>query len=86
MPPPKGTLDPEILIWCEENGFILVTNNRKTMPKHLKDHLAKGRHIPAIFQLNPKMSIGKTANELVAIWGASEITEYQDVIIYLPLR
>ena len=26
--PPRGTLDPEILIWCEENGFILVTNNR----------------------------------------------------------
>lgn len=84
--PPKGTPDPEILIWCEENSFILVTNNRKTMPKHLKDHLAKGRHIPAIFQLNPKMSIDKTANELAAIWGSSEITEYQDVIIYLPLR
>lgn len=24
--PPKGTLDPEILIWCELNNFILVTN------------------------------------------------------------
>ena len=25
--PPKGTLDPEILCWCEENGFILITLN-----------------------------------------------------------
>ena len=23
--PPKGTLDPEILIWCEIHNFILVT-------------------------------------------------------------
>ena len=23
--PPKSTLDPEILIWCEQNQFILVT-------------------------------------------------------------
>lgn len=33
--PALGTLDPEILIWCEENDFILVTNNRKSMPLHL---------------------------------------------------
>ena len=39
--PPRGTLDPEILWWCEENSFILVTNNRKSMPQHLQVHLAK---------------------------------------------
>jgi len=27
--PAFGTLDPETLIWCEENEFLLVTNNRK---------------------------------------------------------
>lgn len=32
--PPRGTLDPDILIWCEIHNFILVTNNRKSMPKH----------------------------------------------------
>jgi len=41
--PPSGTLDPEILLWCEGNDFILVTNNRKSMPVHLADHLAAGR-------------------------------------------
>jgi predicted nuclease of predicted toxin-antitoxin system len=30
--PPKSTLDPEILYWCEENNFVLVTNNRTSMP------------------------------------------------------
>lgn len=29
--PPRGTLDPEILCWCEEHDFILVTNNRKSI-------------------------------------------------------
>ena len=27
--------------WCEIHEFILVTNNRKSMPKHLADHLAE---------------------------------------------
>ena len=83
--PPKGTQDPDILDWCEDNTFILVTNNRKSMPEHLTAHLAKGRHIPGILELNPNMSIGETIEELVLIWGASEPQEYQDLIIYLPL-
>ena len=57
--PPKSTLDPDILIWCEDNGFILVTNNRKSMPVHLADNMAESRHIPGIFVLNSDLSIGK---------------------------
>jgi len=25
--PPRGTPDPDILLWCEAKGFSLVTNN-----------------------------------------------------------
>jgi hypothetical protein len=32
--PPRGVLDPDILIWCEEYDFHLVTNNRQSMPMH----------------------------------------------------
>ncbi|MCB0194661.1 MAG: DUF5615 family PIN-like protein [Anaerolineae bacterium] len=83
--PPKGTLDPDILRWCEENAFILVTNNRKSMPRHLQDHLDEGRHVPGIFELNPKMGVGETIEELLMIWAASQPDEYRDRIIYLPL-
>ena len=83
--PPTGTKDPEILDWCEDNQFILVTNNRKSMPEHLTDHLTKGRHIPGIFELNPNMSLGETIEELALIWGASGPHDYQDLILYLPL-
>jgi len=30
------------------------------------------------------MSIGETIEELVLIWEASKLEEYQDLIIYLP--
>jgi len=51
--PAKGTLDPEILLWCESHGFVLVTNNRRSMPVHLADHLAAGQHVPGIFTISP---------------------------------
>ena len=84
--PPIGTLDPAILAWCEENGFALVTNNRDSMPDHLRDHLAAGGHVPGIFTLHASMSIGEMIEELALIWGASEPGEFADQINYLPLR
>jgi len=83
--PPKGTLDPEILIWCEIHNFILVTNNRKSMPKHLADHFQEGRHIPGIFVIDPSSNIGEIITELIIIARASFANEYQDRIEYLPL-
>jgi hypothetical protein len=84
--PPRGTPDPEILDWCERHTFILVTNNRASMPPHLTDRLAQGRHIPGILVLNDKMSVNETVEELLLIWAASAENEYADKMLYLPLR
>lgn len=83
--PALSTPDPEILLWCEERGFSLVTNNRESMPVHLQEHLAAGRHVPGIFTLNPQMTMGETADELILIRGASEAEEYIDQLHYLPV-
>ncbi|MEH2035314.1 hypothetical protein [Nostoc sp.] len=62
-----------------------MTNNRKSMPGHLADHVASGRHIPGIFTINANQSIGQTVEELIIIVEASFEDEYQDRIEYLPL-
>jgi len=82
--PPRGTLDPEILRWCEEYDFVLVTNNRKSMPVHLTDHIAEGRHVPGIFILSSKLSRGENINQLIFLAEASFEDEYQDQIVHLP--
>lgn len=83
--PAKGTLDPEILIWCEIHNFILVTNNRRSMPVHLTDHLEQNCHIPGIFILNTKLTIGQNIEILLLIYEASFDNEYQDRIYNLPV-
>lgn len=83
--PPKRTSDQDLLIWCEVNGYILVTNNRKTMPVHLTLHLAQGRHIPGIVILSDHMSIGEILDELHLIWMAGIEDDYKDRIAFLPV-
>ena len=83
--PALQTLDADILNWCEANAFVLVTNNRASMPVHLQDHLAGGQHVPGIFILNPDLTMGETIDELLLIWSASEAEEYADRLSYLPV-
>ena len=84
--PRKGTLDPEILCWCEEYNFVLVTNNRKSMPVHLNDHIAEGYHMPGIFILSPSLRVGQNLEELILLAEYSFDNEHQDQIIHLPIN
>jgi hypothetical protein len=83
--PPLSTGDPEILEWCEEQDFVLVTNNRRTMPSHLADHLSRGRHSPGIFVLNSGMALSETVEELVLIAETAIGDEHRDAIWFLPI-
>ncbi len=84
--PPRGTKDPDILHWCEQHAFLLITNNRSSMPVHLQDHLDAGDHCPGIFILNPKLSWGAHIDELELIWQAAHISEYRDLILHMPIN
>lgn len=83
--PPKGTLDPEILEWCEINQFVLVTNNPTSMLPHLTDHLKEGRHIPGILILSANMSIGAIIDELIFLAKAVSDVEFRDQIRHMPI-
>jgi hypothetical protein len=82
--PSKGTPDPDLLLWLEEYDYVLVTENRSTIPVHLANHFAEGRHIPGIFWLRPLVIIGKIIEELYLIWLVSTAAEYQDRTLFIP--
>jgi Domain of unknown function (DUF5615) len=84
--PALSTLDPDILIWCEAHDFILVTNNRKSMPVHLADHLKAGSHVPGILTIDLSDTAGTLIQELKDIAELSLPDEYFDRIVYVPLK
>ena len=84
--PPFGTPDPNILAWIEHNNYVLVTNNRTTMPKHLTEHLQSGRHVPGILCFPQRTPIGTYIMEIRGIWSSFAPEHYRDVIRYFPQR
>jgi hypothetical protein len=55
------------------------------MPVHLTEHLEQNGHVPGIFILNSKLSIGQNIELLLLIYEASFDNEYQDIIYNLPV-
>ena len=82
--PPLGTPDPDILTWIEHNDYILVTNNRTTMPRHLAEHLQSGGHVPGVLCFPQRTSIGTYIKELRRMWNSFIPDQYRDVIRCLP--
>jgi predicted nuclease of predicted toxin-antitoxin system len=83
--PPRGTPDPDILMWMEHNDYILVTKNRKTMPKHFIEHLAVGGHVPRVLCVRKSVTMAELINLLYLIWYASDVEEYHDKLTFIPL-
>jgi hypothetical protein len=81
---PLGTADPDILLWAERAGRILVSDDRKTMARHLADHLQAGHQSPGIFTIRQLTPLPQVIEFLVLVAYESEAHEWQDRIEYLP--
>ncbi len=77
--------DPSILRWTEQENRILVTLDQHTMPIHLAEHLAAGRHCPGIFMVRMDASVRQMIEFLLLAACASEPLEWIDRIEFVSL-
>ena len=81
---PLGSLDPEILLWAEREERILVSEDRRTLARHLADHLLAGHHSPGIFTIRGTTTLPRLISFLEVVAYASEAHEWRDRIEYIP--
>jgi hypothetical protein len=81
--PPLGTPDPHLLDWCEQNGHVLVTLDKRTMPDHFRSHLTAGKHSHGVFIVKPDTSLSSAIEFLLYAAEESSNKEWVDSIIYI---
>lgn len=81
---PLGTSDPDLLLWAERTGRIVVSHDRSTMPAHFQQHLDSGHHSPGVFILQKRCTLSQIVNFLVAAAYASDPLDWQDQLRYIP--
>ncbi len=80
----RGLNDFQVLALAAREGRILVTHDRKTMPRHFAEFVGK-QTCPGVLVVSKKTAIHSVAEDLLLIWAASETEEWKGLICTVPL-
>jgi predicted nuclease of predicted toxin-antitoxin system len=80
----EGIKDPEVLAIASEQGRILVSHDRRTMPSEFAQFIIINQSSGVII-VSRKLSIEVVIEELLLIWAASSAEEWVNRIAKLPL-
>ena len=75
---------PDILVWAEREGRILISADRRTLLGHLAAHQNAGHHSPGLFLLRPLAPLPQVVDFLVAAAYASERASGRTAGAYIP--
>lgn len=76
--------DPQLLTRAAQEGRIIVTHDRKTMPTHAADLMGEGENIAGLFVVPRSMPLHQALEDLELMITCSENEEWMNVIRYLP--
>jgi hypothetical protein len=81
----RSPSDDAILDWAAEHGFVLVTHDRRTIPRLVGRRLAEKRPVVGVLVASSDMTIGELIDELEIIATASEPEEWMGRLDFLPM-
>ena len=79
------TPDPDILAWAAAESRIVLTHDRNTMTGFAATRVKAAQPMPGLFVVDRQASSGRTLSDLEALAAASEMDEWGDQIIFVPL-
>jgi hypothetical protein len=77
--------DLALLALAAEHKRVLVSHDVGTMPAHPRAFRNAGRHSSGVFLIPQSLDVETAIDELLLIWMASEASEWEDRLVWLPL-
>ena len=77
--------DPEVLQRAADEGRILLSHDRATMPRFAMDRVSRRMRMPGLILVRFDQPMGAILDDLLIIVGAGRPEEFEDQAIYLPL-
>jgi hypothetical protein len=80
----EGLPGSEVLEVAARQGRVLVTHDRRRMPRHFGEFIRE-KTSPGVFVISQRHPPAQAAEELLLIWSATEAEEWENRICSLPL-
>jgi predicted nuclease of predicted toxin-antitoxin system len=80
----SAATDSQLLTWAAQDGRIIVTHDRKTMPTHAAALMGEGQNIAGLIVVPRSLPLQQVIEDLELMITCSENDEWANVIRYLP--
>lgn len=77
--------DDEILEYAHREQLLVVSHDVNTMPAAAYARLARGKSFPGVVMVPQSLPTGKVIDDLLLIWSASELEEWKNQVMFLPI-
>ena len=81
----SGAKDPLILEWAAKEGRVLLTHDIATMARYASERLLQRKRIAGVILVRDSLPVATVVDDLLAIDGASEASDWENRIDFLPL-
>jgi predicted nuclease of predicted toxin-antitoxin system len=78
--------DDAILEYAAREGLVVVSHDVNTMPAAAFHRIKLGQPLAGLLMVKQSESIGSIIRSLLLIWQASELDEWKDQVVFLPIR
>ena len=80
----SGLVDAQVLARAAKERRVLVTHDRRTMPRHFAEFI-QHQTSPGMIVVPQSLAFTAAVDDLILIWSASEAEEWVNRIAVLPL-
>lgn len=79
----EGKKDPEVLTIAAQDGRVLVSHDRKTMPREFGEFIVS-KTSSGVLILSQKLSVSDAIEALILVWEVSTAEEWVNQIMSIP--
>lgn len=77
--------DTTILEWANDEGRILLTHDRRTMPHYAYQRIADGKNFAGMLVMKATIPVGQAIEDILLIEAASTSDEWINMVQDIPL-
>ncbi len=86
IPDIESQNDSQVLAWATEENRIVFTHDANTMIAQATERINLGLPMPGLFVVSQYLPIGKVVEDILLLVADSHEDEWDNLIIFLPLK
>ena len=81
---PAGEHDPVVLDWAAREARVMLTHDRKTVPRYAYERIARGQPMSGVVVVDSRYPVGRAIEDILLLLECTFDEEWRDQVFFVP--